>query len=75
MVATPDAGGDISRQSGNLVVLASDTPRTWKGFDPDEIGARGVRPGRHRRSSPSGGKLLRDDYAPVDQLLTLPKGI
>ncbi len=22
-----------------------------------------------------GGKLLRDDYAPVDQLLALPKGV
>ncbi|WP_445148442.1 fused MFS/spermidine synthase [Baekduia sp. Peel2402] len=71
LVAAPDAGGAISPQSGNLVVLASDTPSTWNGYDPDQIGAAAFDRAVTARFA-SGGKLLRDDYAPVDQLLTPP---
>lgn len=74
MVATPDAGGDISHESGNFVVLVSDTARTWKGFNPDEIGGAAFDRDVIAQFS-RGGKLLRDDYAPVDQLLALPKGV
>jgi MFS family permease len=74
MVAAPDAGGGISNQSGNLEVLASDTVRTWKGYAPDAIGAAAFDRSTVARFS-DGGKLLRDDYAPVDQLLALPKGV
>jgi spermidine synthase len=70
MVATPDAGGDVSGNSGNLELLASDTPRTWRGFDPDDIGAAVFDRDAMARFSKD-GKLLRDDYAPVDQLLTI----
>lgn len=72
LVATPDASGDISRESGNLVVLASDTPRRWPGFDPDTTGGA-VYDGEATAAFAAGGKQLRDDYAPVDQLLTPPK--
>jgi spermidine synthase len=73
LVAAPDAGGAISPDSGNLVVLASDAPRTWNGYDPDQIGAAAFDRDATARFA-SGGKLLRDDYAPVDQLLTAPPG-
>jgi hypothetical protein len=56
------------------VVLASDTVRTWKGFNPYENGAAVFDRDVIARFSDD-GKLLRDDYAPVDQLLALPKGI
>lgn len=72
LVATPDAGGAISPESGNLVVLASDRPRTWEGFDPDRLDAA-VFDRDATADFASGGKLLRDDYAPVDQLLTPPE--
>jgi spermidine synthase len=71
LVATPDASGDVSSESGNLVVLASDTPRTWPGFDPDTTGAA-VFDRAAVAAFADGGKRLRDDYAPVDQLLTPP---
>jgi spermidine synthase len=70
MVARPDAGGAVSGQSGNLVILASDAPRAWKGYDPDEIGGA-VFDRRAMASWSSGATLLRDDHAPVDQLLTV----
>ena len=67
----PDAAGAISSESGNVVVLASDRPRTWKAYDPDQIGAAAFDQAETARFA-AGGKLLRDDYAPVDQLLTPP---
>jgi spermidine synthase len=72
LVATPDAGGEISGESGNLVVLASDKRRTWPGFDPDTTGGAVFDRATVARFA-EGGKILRDDYAPVDQLLTPPK--
>lgn len=70
MVAAPDAGGGVSGEGGNLEILASDTRRTWRGFDPDNIGAAVFDRGAMASFSKD-GKLLRDDYAPVDQLLTI----
>ncbi|HET6509465.1 MAG TPA: fused MFS/spermidine synthase [Baekduia sp.] len=70
MAAVPDAAGDVSGESGNLEILSSDAPRTWRGFDPDENGAAVFDRDAMARFS-KGGKLLRDDYAPVDQLLTI----
>lgn len=71
VVATPDASGtEIYGQSGNLVMLASDTLRTWKGYDPDVDGGA-VFDRRAAADFSKDGKLLRDDYAPVDQLLTV----
>jgi spermidine synthase len=70
IVATPDSGGAISGQSGNIVFLVSDTPRTWRNYDPDVIGGQ-VYDRRATADFSSSGKLLRDDYAPVDQLLTV----
>jgi spermidine synthase len=75
MVATPDATNEISGQSGNIEVLASDTPRTWEGYNPYENGGGQVFDRDYVARFADDGKLLRDDYAPVDQLLTLPKGI
>ena len=69
LVASTDAGGSVA--GGNLVVLASDVPRTWNGYDPDQIGAA-VFDRAATAQFAAGGKLLRDDYAPVDQLLTIP---
>jgi spermidine synthase len=57
---------------GNSVVLASDTQRAYDFSNPrwgvyiynrDQV-----------EEYAKGGTLLRDDFAPVDQLLTVPKG-
>ena len=71
LVGEPDAGGDVS--GGNLVLLATDRPQQWAGYDPDTTGATVYDRATVARFS-AGGTLLRDDFAPVDQLLTLPHG-
>jgi spermidine synthase len=69
MVVSTDDGGNVA--GGNQVVFASDARRRWTGFDPETgIGQLYDRAATARFAD--GGKLLRDDYAPVDQLFTPP---
>lgn len=69
LVAATNGLGDVA--GGNLEVIASDRPRTWKGFDDQQLGATLFDRALTAQFA-KGGKLLRDDYAPVDQLLTIP---
>jgi spermidine synthase len=68
MVALTQPDGNPT--GGNQVVFASDAPRRWD-FDPaDGIGQLFDRAATAQLAK--GGTLLRDDYAPVDQLFTPP---
>jgi spermidine synthase len=58
---------------GNTVVLASDTQRAFD-FDPQKWGAY-VYNNDEVAAFAKGGTLLRDDFAPVDQLMTTPPGV
>ena len=70
LIAVPDAGGDVS--GGNMILLATDRPQQWS-YEPDTSGAATYDRAATARFS-AHGTLLRDDFAPVDQLLTLPHG-
>jgi spermidine synthase len=69
MVALTDDDGNVA--GGNQVVFASDTRRAWEGFTP-EAGLGQLYNAAAAGKLAEGGKLLRDDYAPVDQLFTPP---
>ena len=67
------AGEDGRPAGGNAVVLASDHARAYA-FDPQKYGAY-IYNNADVAVYAKGGRLLRDDFAPVDQLLTLPPGV
>jgi spermidine synthase len=69
VVAAPD--GEGGPKAGNLVVIASDRDLSGFDFSADEAVDFGA---DATRDFAKGGTLLRDDYAPVDQLVAPPPG-
>jgi spermidine synthase len=66
-------GEDGLPAGGNAVVLASDVQRAYA-FDPQKYQAY-IYNNDEVVDYAKGGTLLRDDFAPVDQLLTIPPGV
>ncbi len=65
------------RGGGNLVIVASNSPlpvETIRGGARNRVGEYDVRSGAEVAAFARDAEVLRDDYAPVDQLLTTPAG-
>jgi hypothetical protein len=69
LVGEPNGAGGPAE--GNLVIIASDRDLGGLDFSADEAVDFGA---AVTRDFAVGGTLLRDDYAPVDQLVAPPPG-